>query len=208
MQRWIGIAFFLLACLALLCLPGSAQVKPISPVGELPKSCSQEDVAKYGRPVFFPSDKGLIFGVSFPRDHYKKIEEARVHIWLSNQSTTATQMLTCCEQSFLAMIQVTDVYGRRLESGPEIFERKALEQGRTTIHVCTCSGPLTTYPVGFCGVVDQGTLNRSDTAYDLPLGTYIVEKRTPKSSPDPTSQPPHTDPKEKVAGLAITIEAP
>jgi hypothetical protein len=176
---------------------------------ELPKACSREDVAKYGRPVLFTRRDGLAFGVSAPRDRFKTNEEARVYIWLSNESTAATGLMaTCCERTFLDVVEVVDAHGLRLESSPEIFDRKTRQQGRTPVHVCTCSGPLTQYQPGFCGVIDRGTLNRPDTAYDLPPGAYRVEEKTPKPGVDPSRSLFRADMAEKVPALVISIEKP
>lgn len=181
----------------------------VLPSQELPKACSREDVAKYGRPVLFTRRDGLAFGVSAPRDHFKTNEEARVYIWLSNESTAATGLMyTCCEKTFLDGIQVVDPHGRRLESSPEIFERVTRQQGREPVTVCTCSGPLRQYQPGFCGIIDSGALNRPDTAYHLPPGAYMVEEKTPKSRANPSSSLLRSESAEKVAGLSISIEKP
>lgn len=128
----------------------------------------------------------------------------RVYIWLSNESTASTwPMGTCCEKTFLDKIQVIDAHGRRLESSLEIFERKTGSHADTG---CDCSGPPTRYQPGFCGVIDSGTLNRPDTAYDLPPGAYVVEEKV--ASTDPSRSLPHTDMADKVTGLAISIEKP
>jgi hypothetical protein len=179
----------------------------LAPIQDLPEACSQGDIAKYGRPILFPRSNGVAFGVSISRDHYKKNEEARVYIWLSNESAAETGVIgSCCERTFLNEIQVVDIYGRRLESMPEFLDRKILQQGYTTVEVCSCSGPLTTYPPGFCGVVDSGTINRHDTAYGLTPGTYIVEQKTAVSGVDRSSAPVGVEVGEEVTGLAITIE--
>jgi hypothetical protein len=115
-------------------------------------------------------------------------------------------MQACCERTFLNEIQVIDAYGRRLESMPEFLNRKTLQQGSTTVEVCSCSGPLRTYSPRFCGVVDLGTLNRRDTAYDLAPGIYIVEQSTALTSVGDSSAPAGVMTGEKVTGLAITIE--
>jgi TonB family protein len=158
-----------------------APVSGTSEPSALPRACSGTEVEKYGRPVFFPTEDGLRFGVSTPKDHLKENEELPVYIWLLNDSKDATpQMVTCCEISFLSYIQVLDFSGSPLESAFEIFQRKTRERSHdqsTTVQPCTCSGPLVSYPPVFCGVIDHGTFNRRDTAYEMPAGKYIVTEK-------------------------------
>jgi hypothetical protein len=214
MRRCVIFAFLLGAWLALCSAAVSSQqpetgASMILPSQELPKACSREDVAKYGPPVLFTRRAGLAYGVSAPRDRFKTNEEARVYIWLSNESTAATGLMyTCCEKTFLDGIEVIDAHGRRLESGPEIFERVTRQQGREPVTVCTCSGPLKEYQPGFCGIIDSGVLNRPDTAYRLLPGAYMVGEKTPKSSANPPSSVLRSDSAKKVAGLSISIEKP
>lgn len=214
MRRCVVFAFVFGAGLALYSAAVSAQqpengASIILPTQELPKACSREDVAKYGRPVLFTRRDGLAFGVSSPLDRFKTNEEARIYIWLSNESNVPSGlMLTCCEKTFLDGIQVVDVQGHRLESSPEIFERKTHQQVREPVSGCSCSGPLRQYQPGFCGVIDCGTLNRRDTAYDLPPGAYVVEEKTAKASGDPSRSLLRTDTTEKVTGLRISNENP
>ena len=170
----------------------------------LPEPCLQVDVAKCGRPVVFPGRE--VFGVSTPRNHPKQDEEVRIYIWLSNESATSREMLTCCESLFLARIEVFDASGRRLDTGPEAFDGKTREQGHEPIHSCTCSA-MKSFPPSFCGVVDSGNLSRPDTAYDLPPGKYTIEERAPKPSIERSrSLLQGTSTSAKTGGLAITIE--
>ena len=112
-------------------------------------------------------------------------------------------MLTCCEFSFLRNIQVLDASGHRVASSFEISESKNREPGKTPIRVCTCSGPLTHYAPGSCGVVDSGTLNRPDTAYDLAPGKYTVTQKSPLNNDPFRSVQRESTP---TPGLIITIE--
>ncbi len=140
-------------------------------------------------------------------DHFKADKEARIYIWLSNESASANDRYSCCEMTFLSGIQVVDATGLRLETGREILARKVRQEGHEPVTVCTCSGSVSLAP-GRCGVVDSGTLNRRDTAYDLAPGKYFVVEQTPKPGVDPARSPLRDDPQEKVPGLAITIEKP
>jgi carboxypeptidase family protein len=182
-------------------------VPVLAPAADVPAACSRADMAKYGRPVMFSRRGGLAYGVSMARDHFRADEEARIYIWLSNESAFADDRYSCCEMSFLSGIQVVDGNGLLLETGREILERKIRQEGHEPVTVCTCSGSVSLAP-GRCGVVDSGTLNRRDTAYDLAPGDYFVVERTPKPSVDPSRSLLRNDPQEKVPGLAITIEKP
>jgi hypothetical protein len=169
----------------------------------LPRACSKVDVAKYGRPVMFSDGRGVNEGVSVLRSHFKKNEPAIIYIWLSNESEGPVDMLTCCEFSFLRNIQVLDASRNRVASSFEMSERKNREPGKTPIRVCTCSGPLTHYAPGSCGVVDSGTLNRPDTAYDLAPGRYTVIQKSPLND-DPFRSVERA--RTPTRGLVITIE--
>jgi hypothetical protein len=169
----------------------------------LPQACSKVDVAKYGRPVMFSDGQGVNEGVSVLHSHFKKNEPAIIYIWLSNESEGPVDMFTCCEFSFLRNIQVLDASGHRVASSFEMSECNNRETGKTPIRVCTCSGPLTHYAPGSCGVVDFGTLNRPDTAYDLAPGKYTVTQKSPlNNDPFRPVERAHTP----TRGLVITIE--
>jgi len=65
---------------------------------------------------------------------------------------------------------------------------------------CRCSTVLAVEP-GSGQVVDQGTINRKDVAYELPPRHYrIRERQQGGTSPDPASR------SAKAAGLNIVVD--
>jgi len=143
---------------------------------ELPKTCSQADIEKYGRPVVFERRDGVAYGVSASGNTFPKKAEITVYIWLSNESQSSQQYLMCCEWTFLKRIEVWDAAGTRLDSAADVHLKDLQDKHQEWIEACGCSGWRTIEP-GSCGVVDQGTINRKDTAYDLSPGRYTVGER-------------------------------
>jgi hypothetical protein len=182
--------------------PARSTVRPENGQNEL-KACSQSDFVKYGPPVMFRRRDGVAYGVSTEKNRYTSKEQVRAYIWLSNQSTSDVVTSSCCELTFLRYIQVLDAAGRRLASVREDSNRKLPVEESVLASVCSCSGPVMPNHPGFCGVIDFGTLNRPDTAYNLPPGEYTVFEQEKKSTSQPNQR---TDTPAKNAGLAITIE--
>jgi len=164
----------------------------------LPYTCSQSDVAKYGNPVIFRRSDGLAFGVSTKQDVVRKNEPLVVNIWLLNESADNFYYGLCCESTFLDWIDVLDASGHRLPNSGEV---KGSKRGIESVRVCTCSEAIHPHLPGFCGVIDSGTLNRPDTAYNLPPGKYSV---TEAESGTPFSYKPGTS-VTKSASLAIVV---
>jgi hypothetical protein len=172
-SRWIANTL-LLICGGVLLTGASAQNLPKSPNYQYVASgdervldtCSPADIAKYGRPVMYPFQRGLSFGLSAPKPQVKMGEPLVVYVWLSNQSSTDFYYGLCCEDTFLDWIEVFNANHQRLVS----FREQATN-GRDVIRACTCSEEIHPRHSGFCGVIDNGTLNR---AYDLSPGAYTV----------------------------------
>ena len=59
----------------------------LSAMEELPKSCSQAGVEKYGRPAMFERQRGIAFGVSARKTEFATNAGASVYIWLSMNRT-------------------------------------------------------------------------------------------------------------------------
>jgi hypothetical protein len=57
----------------------------LSATEELPKSCSQADAEKYGRPVMFELQRGIAFGVSARKTEFATNAGASAYIWLLNE---------------------------------------------------------------------------------------------------------------------------
>jgi hypothetical protein len=184
---------------------GASSHADVALAAQLPKACKQEDIETYGRPVLFSRRGGLTFGVSSPRDHYEKGEQIHIHIWLSNEFNDKQEFYICCENTFLEHIKVLDESGNRLESVPEIAVRKAHEKGLESVQVCSCSG-FSVVAAGSCRVIDGGTLNRHDTAYDLAPGEYSVEEREPKPGSDPSKSLLPPNDQSTAVGLVIRID--
>ena len=140
-----------------------------------PHACSYEK-ADYGKPAFFPGHDGLAYGASVRHSTFPKDQKATIYIWLSNESQSQQDYLMCCEFTFLKRIEVYDASGVRLESAWDSKLRNAREKHQQTVEVCSCSA-WRTVAAGACAVVDEGTINRKDTAYDLGPGRYAVGER-------------------------------
>ena len=67
----------------------------LSATEELPKSCSQADVEKYGRPVMFERQRGIAFGVSARKTEFATNAGASAYIWLSNESDAPQHYGVC-----------------------------------------------------------------------------------------------------------------
>lgn len=159
--------------LGLLLIAGTLAAMQIAAQEASQPTCGQVDVAKYGRPVLFPSKDGLTFGVSTQRTQFQTGEDIHVYVWLSNKSPEDFTAVACCEQTFLSFFELLDSSGHRIENALEVFDRKTKQQGREPVHVCTCSA-VTQIRAGRCGVIDSGVLNRVDTAFDLQPGKYRI----------------------------------
>jgi hypothetical protein len=170
----------------------------------------------------FPLRQGVSYGISSVRNTFNKGEEIPIHIWISNESPFEQQFSFCCETTFLQYFDLLDSAGHRIETAQEIRERKACEQdnlrarqeglipkacerGREELSGCDCSG-ITAVAPGSCKVIDGGTLNRADTAYDLQPGKYfIVEPQLPPN-PDRSKSLLHEEERAKaVKHVEITI---
>src|SRR5260370_127975 len=107
--------------------------------------------------------------------------------WLSNESDAPQHYGVCCELTFLQKIQVFNSSGLPLESAAHkrLRERKS---DNDLVVACSCPTVLTVEP-GSRQVVEQGTINRKDVAYELPPGHYTIrERQQGGTSPDPASQ--------------------
>ena len=163
-------AFFLLVVLGV----AGAQTS-----SELPKGCSQADMAKYGHPVMFSQVNGVTFGASTERNKFQQGEPISVAVWLSNESHRIVQTGGC---SFLEdKIDVFDSTGRRLLSEAEKADIKLRQEGRQSIRVCSDSLPLMNRRHGFCGVIGGGVLNRE---FNLPPGKYTIKQKKTGASTD------------------------
>ena len=140
------------------------------------KTCSQSDIAKYGRPVMFDRRAGIAFGVSAHQMTFHKSSDAVIYIWLSNHTDTRKTYAACCEATFLQILDVFDSSGRVLETAVDARLRNLGRKSDRSIAACSCSALRMVEP-GTCRVVDQGTLNRKDLAYSLTPGHYTIRER-------------------------------
>jgi hypothetical protein len=149
------------------------------------KTCSQTDIAKYGRPVMFDRRAGIAFGVSAPQTTFHKGSDAVVYIWLSNHTETRKSYNACCEATFLQIIDVFDSSGHVLETAVEARLRSLGRKSDRSIAACSCSALRMVEP-GTCRVIDQGTLNRKDAAYSLTFGHYTIRERNQRDADQST----------------------
>jgi hypothetical protein len=159
---------------------------------EVPKACSQADIARYGRPVMFPGRAGVAHGVSSVHDHFKKTEQIYVYIWVSNESANEQRYSACCEMTFLNYFDLVDSAGHSMASR------------RSPIFECDCSA-LPVVSSSSCKVIDGGTLNRPDTAYTLLPGRYTIVGREQRPNPGPAGSLTSPEGHSMAKGLVITI---
>ena len=67
----------------------------LSPTEELPRSCSQADVEKYGQPVKFERQREIAFGASARKTEFATNAGASVYIWPSNESDAPQHYGVC-----------------------------------------------------------------------------------------------------------------
>jgi hypothetical protein len=108
--------------------------------------------------------------------------------------------VSACELTFLQKIQVFNSSGLPLERAAHKRLRDEGKSDNDLVVACSCSTVLTVEP-GSRQVVDQGTINRKDVAYELPPGHYTIrERQQGGTSPDPASR------SAKAAGLNIVVD--
>ena len=148
----------------------------------------------------FERQRGIAFGVSARKTEFATNAGASVYIWLSNESDAPQHYGVCCELTFLQKIQVFNSSGLPLESAAHKRLRDEGNSDSDLVVACSCSTVLTVEP-GSRQVVDQGTINRKDVAYELPPGHYTIrERQQGGTSPDPASR------SAKAAGLNIVVD--
>ena len=193
---------FILSIAAVVSTCGSLSVQQTKTT-DPPKECAKDQIEKYGKPVMFERHAGVAFGVSAPLTTYARDDEAKVYVWLSNQSQSSYDYSMCCERTFLKQIEVFDASGARLDSVWDVEMRNWRDKHENPVEVCSCSYVTIVTP-GSCIVVDQGTVNRRNTAYDLPPGRYTITDRLPTQDYR-QSRPPEGN-RKTVTGVAIVIE--
>lgn len=158
---------------------------------ELPQgpACEKELFARRGNPFMFPVHDGVAFGVSSGPDRPSALVR-----WADNQTDKPVEFYSCCNSTFFNSIDVFDSSGHRVLSKEDLLVQRALEEGRETVEVCTCSGTFTVQPHTI-QIVDSVEIS---VRYTLQPGRYIISERTSRTSERSTvngratePQPPH-----------------
>lgn len=119
-------------------------------------ACENREFAKRGKPVFFASQAGYIYGVSATPGN-----PTEVSIWLDNRTDEPQDYYVCCRASFLIRIDVYDAEGRLVPGGLD------------ALFGCGCSGSVRVKPHTI-KYVDGGNLKDN---YVLTPGRYTITQK-------------------------------
>lgn len=167
----------------------------------VPAECGKNDFGTTGRPVFFPAEKDLRFGISVEQEHFLKGTPVGVHIWTANTSDKAIIYMTC---PALLEMALYDAYGHRLFTRAEEKMREQHKASVTHVMVCSATFQISVPPHSCSASPDKMILSDQ---YSLPPGEYVVMKK----EPEPAAGASFIDAINKTkndVGLVISVDQP